>query len=478
MGFDSSEHPAVPGAASQEPPHVAATQPAAARRKRLSHENGVLLRALAGGLPATIVALVLLWGNAYTPKVQWSLTALCLFIWLWCAFDVRARVALPLQTLSNLLSALREGDFSIRGRHDARGDALGDVFFEVNALGETLRTQRLGAQEATALLRTVMTEINVAVFAFDGGDRLVLVNRAGERLVGRSAGRSLGLSAAELHLGECLNSAEAVRTLRMTFPGGAGRWEIRRSSFRSRGVAHRLLVISDLSRVLREEERQAWQRLVRVLSHEVNNSLAPIKSIGESLEKLLTHEPRPPDWREDTQRGLSIITARAAALSRFMSAYARLARLPPPRHTALEVASLIRRVAATETRLPVVLRRGPELHIEADGDQLEQLLINLIRNAVDAALETGGGVAVGWSNTPTTLDITIEDEGSGLTNTGNLFVPFFTTKKEGSGIGLALSREIAEAHGGTLTLENRTTGQGCIARLRLPLYKPADPHGR
>src|SRR5215213_273171 len=440
------------------------------------HENSIMMWALLGGLPSTVVALVLLWVNGYTAKVLWSLTAVCVFCWLRCAIEIRGRVVLPLQTLSSLLGALREGDFSIRGRGATRRDALGDVLFEINELGDLLRTQRLGAQEATLLLRAVMTEFNVAVFAFDKDERLVLVNRAGERLIGRPARRSLGRSAAQLKLDECLRSPESVRTLQMTFPAGAGRWEIRRSSFRNRGVTHQLLVISDLSRALREEERQAWQRLVRVLGHEVNNSLAPIKSIGESLEELLNCEPYPADWREDMQSGLSVITARAAALSRFMSAYARLARLPPPTYAQLDVAALIRRAVETETRIEVKLLSGPEFTIEADHDQLEQLLINLIRNAVDAALETGGGVSVGWAGTPSHLEIWIEDEGSGLTNTDNLFVPFFTTKKEGSGIGLVLSREIAEGHGGTLTLENRATGRGCKARLQLPLSKP--PNGK
>jgi two-component system nitrogen regulation sensor histidine kinase NtrY len=424
---------------------------------------------LAGGLPGGLIAMILIWTGDYTPKVEWTVTALIVCFWLGCAFAARGRVVLPLQTLSNLLAALREGDFSIRARGAKRDDALGDVLIEVNALGETLKTQRLGALEATALLRTVMTEIDVAVFAFDQIARLVLVNRAGERLLAQTAERLLGRSAAELNLAQCLGGEEPMRVLQMTFPGRTGRWEIRRSAFRNSGEPHQLLVLSDLSRALREEERQAWQRLVRVLGHELNNSLAPIKSIADSLESLLNRDPRPSDWQEDMQRGLSVITSRAAALSRFMSAYAQLARLPAPKFQVLDVSVLVRRVATLERRLGVTLVPGPELSIRADGDQLEQLLINLLRNAVDAALETGGGVTIGWNKTSTELEIWIDDEGPGLANTTNLFVPFFTTKPEGSGIGLALSRQIAEAHGGTLLLENRETGHGCEARLRLPL---------
>ena len=231
-------------------------------------------------------------------------------------------------------------------------------------------------------------------------------------------------------------------------------------------------MLADVSKPLREEERQAWQRLIRVLGHELNNSLAPIKSIAGSLGSLLKREPLPNDWEDDLQRGLSVISARADALSRFMGAYARLARLPPPRFQIVPVAPFFERIASLETRMPVAIEPGPDLEVRADGDQIEQLLINLVKNAVDAALETSGGVSVNWmrvSGATPFLEIRVDDEGPGLSNTSNLFVPFFTTKPAGSGIGLVLSRQIAEAHGGSLTLENRDDTRGCRAVLRLPL---------
>jgi len=438
------------------------------RNPKWTHDRRILLLTLLSGLPALAVALALLWRGDFSSKTQWTLTVLVLGAWCSFAFAARERVVHPLQTVSNLLSALREEDFSVRARGARRDDPLGDVMFEVNALSEMLREQRLGALEATALLRTVMEEINLAVFAFDDAQRLRLVNRAGERLLAQPIERLLGRTAGELGLADCLQG-EPTRTLQMTFPGSIGRWGMRRSSFRQGGKPHQLLVLADLSQALREEERQAWQRLLRVLGHELNNSLAPIKSIAGSLGSLLGKEPPPVDWKEDMQGGLGVITARADALSRFMEAYSRLARLPQPKLGALEIEPLIRRVAGLETRVPVVLAPGPNLMIQADGDQLEQLLINLLRNAADAALETKGGVKIGWAKTGAQLEIRVEDEGPGLSNTANLFVPFFTTKPGGSGIGLALSRQIAEAHGGSLTLENRKQGTGCLARLRLPL---------
>jgi signal transduction histidine kinase len=244
---------------------------------------------------------------------------------------------------------------------------------------------------------------------------------------------------------------------------------MRRSTFREGGLPHELVVLSDLSQALREEERQAWKRLIRVLRHELGNSLAPIKSMASTLSTLLQRESPLPDWKDDMKRGLTVIADRSESLSRFLEAYGRLARLPQPRYQPVNVGVCIRKVAALTARLPVEVVSGPELVLQADGDQIEQLLINLIRNATDAALETGGKVRVGWSVNSDDLEVWVDDEGPGLAETANLFVPFFTTKAHGSGIGLVLSRQIAEAHGGSLTLLNRKDVRGCEARLRIPL---------
>lgn len=422
-----------------------------------------------------LIASVLLWAGGYTMKLNLTLSALLVGCWLGFAFALRERVVRPLQTISNLLAALGEGDFSIRARGAAGDDALGEVMREVNSLSETLRRQRIVAIEATALLRGVMEEIDVSVFAFDETGRLRLVNRAGGHLLTQKTERLIGRTAEQLGLGECLAGADypeadAVYTLRKSFPGNPNdRWGIRRSEFRLHGRPHRLLVLADLSRPLRQEEAHAWQRLVRVMGHELNNSLAPIKSIADSLATLLARATPPPDWRDDMRRGLSVVSGRAESLSRFMESYARLARLPPPRFRDVEVGALLRRAARLDTRLSVRVAGGAEAMVRADPDQLEQLLINVIRNAVDASLETGGMVTATWRRSDSSVEVLIEDEGPGLANTANLFVPFFTTKPNGSGIGLVLSRQIAEAHEGTLTLENRRGVIGCRARLRLPL---------
>ncbi len=441
--------------------------PARKARRRISHDARIVALVLAGGLPAVLTVFLLLGFAHYSARVVWTVGGLVVIAWLAAATAVRAHVVRPLQTLANLLAALREGDYSIRARGADLDDPLGLAFAEVNALREPLRAQRLGAVEAIALLQRVMAEVDVAMFAVDASGVLRLVNRAGERLLGKPADALLGMRAADAGLGDCL-LGEPQRVLDASFPGDDGRWELRRSGFRQGGMPMQLVVLSDVRRVLREEERRAWQRLVRVLSHEINNSLAPIQSLAGSLRALLSRTPRPADAEEDLERGLAVIGGRAESLGRFMRSYAQMARLPAPVLAPVKVSEWVERVVQLEKRLPVRVRPGPSVTISADGDQLDQLLINLVSNAVDAASETGGGVEVAWQRTADTLELSVTDEGPGLPPTANLFTPFFTTKRNGTGIGLVLSRQIAEAHGGTLSLENRTDGRGSVARVRIP----------
>jgi nitrogen fixation/metabolism regulation signal transduction histidine kinase len=438
------------------------------RRWRPRHDHVIVALALAAAAPAGIVALTLLFTADHSTRLRWTLTIVIVLTWLLLALALHDRVVRPLQTLANMLAAMREGDFSQRGRAAGADHPLGLALPEVNLLADTLRTQRLGALEATALLTTAMAEIDVAVFAVDEDGIVRLANAAGERLLDTAAERLLGRPATEVGLATAL-AGEAPRVVEVKFAGGWGRWEIRRREFRQHGRRHTLLVLADVTRALREEELLAWQRLVRVLSHEINNSLTPIKSIAGSLRSLLARRPRPPDADEDLERGLGVIGGRAEALGRFMQAYAQLARLPAPEPEPVDVPASVRRIATLEPRVPVLVCDGPPLVIEADGAQLDQLLLNLVRNAAEAALETDGGVRLRWRLEAGSLVVLVEDEGPGLSGTANLFVPFFTTKPQGSGIGLVLCRQIAEAHGGSLTLDDRRDTRGCVARLRLPL---------
>jgi two-component system nitrogen regulation sensor histidine kinase NtrY len=456
------------------------------RRLPLSHESRVQLAALAGGAPGLVLALVFVWRASLAEDLRWLVTVLLVGGWLVAGLLVRTWVAHPLQTLANMLGALRVGDYSLRARGADPDDALGLAYHEVNLLGEMLREQRLGALEAGALLRRVMAEIDVGVFAFDGEGRLVLVNPEGQRLLAAPTERLLGRTAGELGL-DTVRDATGGRVLDVAFPGARGRFDVRRGEFRQGGRPHQLLLVADLSATLGAEERLAWQRLVRVLSHEINNSLAPIKSIAGSLQRRLASAANgvaggmpgatattsgalvvaaPAD--DSFARGLQVIAERAESLSRFIGAYARLTRLPPPQPRLVAIGELVRRAAAVETRLPVRVEEGPPIAMSVDVDQMSQLLINLVRNAADASLETGGGVAVRWEVIPGAVRLVVEDEGPGIVESANLFVPFYSTKPEGSGIGLALSRQIASQHGGTIVLENRAERRGARAIVTLP----------
>jgi nitrogen fixation/metabolism regulation signal transduction histidine kinase len=415
-----------------------------------------------GALPAVGVSTALLWMTPLAPELRWGLLALILGAGMAAASSARALTGRSLNLVAHLLGALREGDYSIRGRTVRGVGGMAMVMREVNDLGATLQRHRTEALESRTLLSHVMEEIGVAVFAFDPAHRLLLVNRAGAQLLEQPAEALVGRSAQAIGFAEYL-SGDPRRLIERSFAGRLRRYEVRRAQFYRDGRPHHLIVMTDLSQALREQEQAAWQRIVRVLSHEINNSLTPIKSIAHSLGRTLDRGGTP-----ELRQGLALIEERSGALGRFLRAYAQVAQLPAPRVAMIPIAPLVARAVELDRRVPVVVTDSPDISVLADSDQLEQLLINVLRNAADASSETGGAVNVSWDQLGPWFELTIEDEGRGLPDSTNLFVPFFTTKPRGSGIGLALSRQIAEAHNGMLTLENRTDRPGCRAVLRLP----------
>jgi len=300
------------------------------------------------------------------------------------------------------------------------------VISEINALAESLREQRLGAIEATALLRKIMAEINVAMFGFDSDKKLQLVNDNGKRLLGRSDEQLIGFPANELGLADCLDGA-TPRIVDLAFPGGFGRWELRRGSYREGGLSHQLIFLSDLTRTLHEEERLAWKRLIQILRHEISNSLAPIQSVAQSLQTLLSQQPHPKDWEDDLGKGLNIIAERSETLHRFIESYSQLTHLPEPDVSEVDVKALVRHVAGLESRMVVSVIAGPDVVIRADRDQLEQLLINVVNNSVETSLEFrpngDGQVLMGWQTDSEQLQVWIEDDGPGIDEAKDPFIP-------------------------------------------------------
>ena len=438
------------------------------RRQLPAHEDALALLALAGGSPALVLAVWFVWTRHLPPVLNVAAISALLAAWLSAAWMVRRNAAHPWRTMSAMLESVRLGDYSVRARALAGSDSKSEALAELNRLGDALRDRRLEALEVNALLSKVLEEIDVAIFAFDEHSRLRLVNPAGARLLAGTVGSLRDRSAEELGLSSLLDSDPSA-VIERAFPGATGRWAVRHTTFRESGHPNRLLVLSDLTRELREEELLAWQRLVRVLGHELNNSLTPIQSIAESLDALLRQPAPPVDWREDTLEGLAVIASRSDSLARFVSSYARLARLPAPARSAFDLAPLAERIVRMFPSERVTLIAGSTVHLTADPDQIEQALINLLQNALDSVAATGGNVRMTWRTAAKVLEIQVDDEGTGLASSANLFVPFFTTRPGGSGVGLVLCRKIAEAHGGSVTLENRVSGNGCIATLRLPL---------
>ena len=414
--------------------------------------------------PAWLTAAVFIFFWDAAPAVRIGSFVLITAILLIGSAAALRRVVRPLQSLSNMLEALREGDYSMRGRNTDPEDAFGEVMIEVNTLSNTLYHQRLEALEAGVLLQKVIADVDIALFAFDSDRRLRLINRAGAQLFAEERDTLRGRSARELGL-ENMLLEESGRIVSHQFPAGGGRWELRKRSIREAGRPLDLLVITDVSHALREEERQAWRRLVRVMGHELNSSLTPIKSMAGTLRKLVDRDPLPEDWRSDTGAALSIIHDRAEALSRFMGAYARLARLPPPSRRDTDIGALIHRAASLYPD-SVSIDAGPRIALCIDADQIEQVMINLIKNAAEAAGDNGL-VKVGWRVAGRQIVVDVIDDGPGLAETENLWVPFFTTKQGGTGLGLVVSREIVENHGGEISLTNRSDGRGCIASVAL-----------
>ncbi len=464
-------------------PGVTASTVRKKRKPRAPFERRVWRFAIFLVAPGGIVSGILIWLQPWSIESKLILFAAELLACLIIGAGLHDHIVRPLQTLANVVGALRDEDYSFRARMAVPNDALGELSLEVNALADLLAKHRTGAIEATALLQRVVEEVDIPVFAFDPQNRLRLVNSAGEKLLHARAPNAIGKSSTELGLEACL-SCENESLVELHFATDA-RWFVRRSSFRQLGIPHTLVVLSDVSRALREEERRAWQRLIRVLGHELNNSLAPIKSIADSLHSRVGGGAVRAEDREDFERGLSIIESRAASLNRFLQGYRQLAQMPPPSLQSCSISVLAQRAAAMETRTPVKVIAGPDVTFQADPDQMEQMLINLLRNGAEAVLEKSGAkansngseahdreasVILSWTAETGELDIRIEDTGPGLMNPANAFVPFYTTKPKGSGIGLLLSRQIAEAHGGSLELGNREDQEGCVVRIKLPLH--------
>lgn len=437
------------------------------RRHQRSAVRRAWLYCLLLALPTLLFTAILIY-RARISLAPGILIVCCLLLYLGLiAGALIESLIRPMQTLSNVVASLREGDYSFRARGASVRDPMGELAGEINALADLLQKQRVRSLEATALLARILEVMHAPLFAFDRESVLQLVNNAGTQLLQRAYARCFGHSARELGLDTLLAAPDQSIH---SFGSKPARWLLRKAVFRQDGVPHTLLLLADVSLPLQEEEQAAWKRLIRVLGHELSNSLAPIKSIAGSLLARVDHMEGEPDTVRDFRRGLGVVESRADALHRFVQSYRLLAQLPPPHLKMVGLGRLLEQVVLLEQRLSVRLEPGPPVSLNADPDQLEQMFINLLANAVDATLANSAGtVVVSWRVADSSASVTIDDSGLGIANTENLFVPFYTTKPKGSGVGLALAQQIARAHGGEIRLLNREDGAGARATIRLPL---------
>lgn len=381
--------------------------------------------------------------------------------------------AYQFRSLSNLLDAMVQGDYSLRARPSDGDEALNELVDSINSLSLRLNKQRIETTESQLLLTTVINHIDVAILALNENNELVLTNPAAKKLLQIPAELQefdLTESFSQFDQIAAMNSGNS-QVMSLSFANQQGKFNVHLEEYRENGKPQKLVFITDVSTMLRSEERNAWQALVRVISHEINNSLAPIASLSQSLRRLLARKEDLESHKDYLIEGLSIISQRSNSLTEFVNSYKQIASLPEPKKQANSVLELVNKTVALYPDESIEVRNIDDITLFIDAVQFEQVLINLVKNAIEAIKNTGeaGKVVIHGQVNGTVFTLSLVDDGTGVSNVGNLFVPFYTTKSKGSGIGLVLCRQIVEAHGGKVSLTNRVGLSGCIATIELPL---------
>ena len=441
-------------------------------RRRLSAMTALVLWILSGALPSVLLFVVAAAHGARLSTPLVGALAVASLTWLAIvALRVRASIQRHSRRLNNLVEAARAQDYMIRAAVGPETGELAELYRQINALINDLESGRHAEQELLAMLRKVVGQIRVAIVVCDAQDRLRMVNPAAAALLGVAPEALIGASFADTPLAELPLSAEP-KIIDHAFSGVESRWQVSQLWYRHQGRPSRIVFIVDVRQVLVDEEILMWQRLIRVIGHEVNNSLAPISSLCQTLETLLARgdsEARQAAIRE----GLQVIGQRARGLQEFISVYSRIARLPDPDKLLFPVRHLVDRVRGMFPEGALAPSGDvPDVRLYGDPIHLEQALINLIKNALEANAGSDEPVVFHVRVREASCEFEVADAGPGIANPGNLFVPFYTTKTEGAGIGLVLSRNIVAKHHGQLTLENRGGRSGAVARMTLPLPPP------
>lgn len=426
---------------------------------------------LLGSLPLFILLLwVMIYANIsiYLVLLTGLLAGILL---LYCNSKIHQKSAYQFRSLSNLLDAMVQGDYSLRARTSDGDEALNELVDSINSLAIRLNKQRIESVESQLLLKTVINHIDVAIIALNDNNEMVLTNPASKALLMQL--KSLSESSVDqfieqLVLSEAITSGKS-KIMPISFYDQQRKYHVHLEEYREQGKQQKLLFITDVSNMLRSEERKAWQALVRVISHEINNSLAPITSISQSLHRLISKQDDLNTHKQHLIEGVSVIAQRSRNLRDFVNSFKRIASLPEPKKQSTSIVELVSKVAALYKQENIDIETSTDVNLLIDTVQFEQVLINLIKNAVEAINNKGGDgkVVINWQQRDRLFKLAIIDDGTGVSNPENLFIPFYTTKPKGSGIGLVLCRQIIDAHGGNLMLTNRENKEGCIASIEL-----------
>lgn len=440
--------------------------PKAQPTRIMSYENKLLRLALVIGLVPTLLLIAVLYFlpiSVYFKVLLGSLVSGCV---LYGAFEIRRQVTMQLRTATNLMEALNCGDFSLRATNNGHHSALSEFNYLLNSLADSMAQQNLINREHQILLRKVIDYIDVAIIAVDHQHCISLMNPAAERLFDQRFDKLDGAPIKAIGLHEVVTS-DYKEVVEFEIKKRRQKVYLHSDEYFEQGNKHRLIFITDIQDILRDEERSAWQRLLRVLSHEINNSLAPIASISESLHRSSLDEQTGLELG-DFQQGLAVISERSNHLNEFVKRYQQLTKLPAPQQSLVDIDALLTTTVGLFNQVDYIAK-GRQLTCFADESQLQQVLVNLIKNAQEATSNTDstGKVVVSANKSNGRLSIDVIDSGHGISNMDNIFVPFYTTKSSGTGIGLVLCRQIIRNHGGDLTLKNRQGVRGVIATISL-----------
>lgn len=432
-------------------------------KSRLSFEGKLGLAALAAGLAPSLLCVVLLVVYGASGYAVGIASIVLVIVVGYCVAYIHQRTAFQLRSISNLLEAMVQGDYSMRGRAGADGN-LDELIGTINRLANRLSEQKLETRESQLLLELVIAQLDIAILTVDDTDRVALANPAACRLFD-AGGDLVGRNAHDFGL-VVPPDGEASGGVELSLGGGKGKFYAFAESFIANQRRQRLVFITDIQTILRDEERRAWQSLIRVLGHEINNSLSPITSISDTLIRICGRGIDDAGSARLTE-GLAVIRERSQALSDFIGRYRLLTKLPTPNRTPTSLRKTVERIAPLFERADIRLTNPVDVFAYVDPEQFEQVLVNLLKNAVEASAD-GGEIELDWRLERGRLRVAVRDQGCGVADTENLFVPYYSTKQHGSGIGLFLSRQIAFNHAGELQLRNRADRQGAEAILWLP----------